>query len=140
MTARFGERVKVGETIGPVAVGPLTPAHLGAYALASGDDNPIHLDPAIAAAAGLTAPPIHGLLMMSLFEPALRRWRPDLAIRRLSAKFLRPVAAGATIAVSGRVARAAPEPGGEILLRLMAHGQNGDLAVLGEALLRPASV
>ncbi|WP_374309255.1 MaoC family dehydratase [Methylocella sp.] len=128
--------VETGERIGEHWFGPIDAARLCAYALASGDDNPLHLDPAVAVAAGLDAPPVHGVLMMSLFEPALRRWRPGVEILRLSAKFLRPIAVGGAVRVTGRVARAPAAPGDEMLLRVTAHGENGELAVLGEVSAR----
>jgi acyl dehydratase len=128
---------KVGETIGRTDFGPFGPERLARYAQASGDDNPLHLDPDVAAALGLEAPPIHGMLMMSCFEPALRRWRRDVVICRLSGKFLRPIFVGRSISVTGRVARAILEPRPELLVRLMAHGPNGDLAILAEATVRP---
>jgi hypothetical protein len=77
------------------------------------------------------------MLMMSLFEPALRRWRGDIVIARLSGRFLRPIPAGSAVSVSGRVARAVAGPNPELLLRLMAHGPDGALAILGEATVRP---
>ena len=128
---------KVGETIGKTDFGPFGPESLARYAQASGDDNPLHLDPAVAAALGLEAPPIHGMLMMSCFEPALRRWRRDVAICKLSGKFLRPIFVGRPISVTGRVARATFDPRPELILRLMVHGPNGELAILAEATVRP---
>ena len=128
---------RVGEAIGKTDFGPFGPERLARYAQASGDDNPLHLDPAVAAALGLEAPPIHGMLMMSCFEPALRRWRRDVAICRLSAKFLRPIFVGSAISVTGRVARATFDPHAELLLRLLAHGPKGELAILAEATVRP---
>jgi acyl dehydratase len=130
---------KVGETIGPAAFGPFAPTHLSRYAEASGDDNPLHLDAAAAIAVGLAAPPIHGMLMMSCFEPALRRWRGDIVIVSLAGKFLRPISVGAALSITGRVARVSLSPHPELLLRLKAHGQNGDLAILAEAAVRPAA-
>ncbi len=129
---------KVGETIGRTEFGPFAPDYLARYAEASGDDNPLHLDAATAAAVGLPAPPVHGMLMMSCFEPALWRWRDDIFIARLSGKFLRPVFVGAAVGVSGRVARASLTPRPELMLRLMAHRQNGDLAILAEAIVWPS--
>lgn len=129
---------KVGDTIGRTEFGPFTQDRLARYAAVSGDDNPIHLDAGVAAAVGLSAPPVHGMLMMSCFEPALRRWRDDIVVARLSGKFLRPVSVGAAVTVTGRVARASLTPRPELLLRLMAHGQNGDLAILAEATVRRA--
>jgi len=127
---------KVGETLPRTDFGPFGPERLACYAKASGDDNPLHLDAAVAGAVGLAAPPIHGMLMMSCFEPALRRWRGDIVIAGLSGKFLRPIFVGAAVSVTGRVARASLSPQPELLLRLMAHGPNGDLAILAEATVR----
>ncbi|VFU07467.1 MaoC family dehydratase [Methylocella tundrae] len=127
---------KVGETIGRTDFGPFSGSHLRRYALVSGDDNPLHLDASAAAAVGLEAPPVHGMLMMSCFEPALRHWRRDIIICRLSGKFLRPVLRDGAISITGRVARAVLEPRPELFLRLMAYGPNGDLAILAEATVR----
>ncbi len=130
---------KVGATIGNMEFGPFAQDDLERYAGASGDDNPLHLEPAAAAAVGLEAPLVHGMLMMSCFEPALRRWRQDIVICKLSGKFLRPVFVGGAIVVAGRVARARLDPHPELMLRLTAHGPNGDLAILAEATVRRAT-
>jgi acyl dehydratase len=113
--------------------GPFSQESLIRYAKASGDDNPLHLDPAAALAAGLPGTPVHGMLMFACFEPFLREWRPDIFITRLAGKFLRPVLAGERIRLTGRVIRsqAAPRPG--LLLRLMARTQDNDLAIVAEA-------
>jgi acyl dehydratase len=124
-----------GQEFGPVNFGPFGPSELALYAAASGDDNPLHLDPAIAKAAGLEAPPVHGMLMMSCFEPAIAAWRPDLAIARLSAKFLRPVLRGESITILGRVVRSSWEGRAQLVLRLTARGADGALSILGEAVL-----
>jgi acyl dehydratase len=129
----------VGQTIDRRDFGPFTAEQLARYASASGDDNPLHLDPAVATAAGLEMPPVHGMLMMSCFEPTLGQWRRDVAIYRLAGKFLRPVLVGQSIAISGRVVRASRAPRAELFVRLMAHGPNGALAILAEATLRHAN-
>lgn len=115
------------------AFGPFDREALARYALVSGDDNPLHLDPSAAKAAGLSATPVHGMLLLSFFEHFIMGWRPDLFISQLSAKFLRPVLVGEGVQISGRVLRSrnAPEP--ELLLRLIARTQADEVAVLGEA-------
>lgn len=128
---------KVGDEIGEQDFGPFDRAALARYAIVSGDDNPLHLDPDIAKAAGLAAPPVHGMLMLSCFEPALMRWRPDLFIAGLTGKFLRPVLAGEGIRISGRVVRRQDMPAPKLVLRLIARGPNNDLAILGEATVLP---
>ncbi|MGB7125739.1 MAG: MaoC family dehydratase [Methylovirgula sp.] len=121
----------VGEKI-PARVVCFDLADLRRYAEVSGDDNPIHLDVAVARRAGLAAPPVHGMLLMSAFEPALDAWRTDLALRRLSAKFLRPVFAGESVEISGRVVAAGEE---HALLRLLAHNGRREIVVVAEARL-----
>lgn len=45
---------------------PVTPVQLALYAAASGDHNPLHLDPAFAQQAGFARPVVHGMLTMAL--------------------------------------------------------------------------
>ena len=101
---------KAGDKLPPQTFGPFDMPRLARYADVSGDTNPIHLDAALAQQAGLAAPPVQGMLLMSAFEPALAAWQPHLVLQRLSAKFLRPVLAGESIVVSGRVGNVAGEP------------------------------
>lgn len=129
---------KLGDKFAAQSFGPCSLDDLRRYAFASGDDNPIHLDPDLARRAGLAAPPVHGMLLMSQFEPALARWRPDLRLVRLSGKFLRPIFAGETAGLSGRVVQIAPgasagEPT-QFLLRLMMHNERREIALIAEAL------
>ena len=124
---------KAGDEIRAQNFGPFAREALARYAAVSGDDNPLHLDPNAARAAGLAGPPVHGMLMLSCFEPLIMRWRRDLFIARLSGKFLRPVLAGEVIRVSGRVIRRREVPRPELILRLTARTQNNDVAVVGEA-------
>ncbi|MGH6811323.1 MAG: MaoC family dehydratase [Methylocella sp.] len=124
-----------GDEIRAQDFGPFAREALARYAAVSGDDNPLHLDPNAARAAGLAGMPIHGMLMLSCFEQLLMRWRRDLFIARLSGKFLRPVLAGEGIRVSGRVMRRRDVSRPELTLRLIARAQNNDLAILGEAMV-----
>jgi acyl dehydratase len=127
---------RAGYEIRPQSFGPFAREALARYAAVSGDDNPLHLDPNAARAAGLAGPPVHGMLIFSCFEPLIMRWRRDLFIARLSGKFLRPVLAGEGIRVSGRVMRRREIPRPELILRLTARARNNDLAILGEATVR----
>ncbi len=128
---------QVGERLPKQCCGPLDGDALARYAEASGDNNPLHLDLAVARQAGLEERPIHGMLMMGHFEPMISAWRSDLALVNLSAKFLRPVLAGQTFEISGRVIRVNGGDAPSVILRLMAHGQGGDLALVAEAKLLP---
>lgn len=125
--------LRVGDKLPARLFGPFRMDRLAAYAAVSGDSNPIHLDRHLAEKAGLAAPPVQGMLLMSAFAPALDAWRPDHTLARLSAKFLRPVLANETIAVSGRVAEI--DASGRVTLRLMAHNAQRELVILAEAVL-----
>jgi acyl dehydratase len=128
---------QVGEQLPKQSCGPLDGDALLRYAKASGDDNPLHLDLAIARQVGLEERPVHGMLMMGYFEPMIFAWRPDLALVNLSGKFLRPVLAGQRFEMSGRVMRVTGGESPSIILRLMAHGEGRDLALVAEAKLLP---
>ena len=97
MTRGFCQRepIRQGEAIAAQTYGPFDANRVGAYAQASGDDNPLHADPAIAAKAGLAGVPIHGMLIMGCFESYLSAWRPGATVKKLSSKFIRPVLVGA---------------------------------------------
>lgn len=125
---------RVGEKI-PVRVLRFDLEHLRRYAAVSGDDNPIHLDVGLARRAGLDAPPVHGMLLMSSFEPAIDAWRTDIMLQRLSAKFLRPVFAGESVEISGRVVEVGEGDVPYALLRLLVHSQRREIVIIAEALL-----
>lgn len=120
-----------GEKMPETPVGPFDADGIAAYAAVSGDDNPLHLDPALAASAGFAAPPVHGMRLMAEIAPALGRWRPDMAISRLSATFVEPLLIGEAAILSGRVLRA----DGDILVRVTIQGPRRGPCVLAEAVL-----
>jgi acyl dehydratase len=124
---------QLGEKFAPQSFAPCTMDDLRRYAEASGDDNPIHLDPELARRAGLPGSPVHGMLLMSRFVPALAIWRPDLTLIRLSGKFLRPVYVNETGEFSGRVAQITAGQPTKFLLRLMMHNERRELALVAEA-------
>jgi acyl dehydratase len=125
-----------GERLPERTIGPFTMSDLAAYAEVSGDTNPLHLDAELARSVGLAAPPVHGMLLLASFEPALQVWRPDLRLARLSGRFTQPVLEGESVTLSGRVMRAADDAPG-ILMRLLANGASRAPALVAEAVLVP---
>ena len=119
-----------GETIASRTYGPFSADDLAAYAAASGDDNPLHLDPALAAQAGLAAPPIHGMLIMACLTPYLAAWRPEVTTQKIAAKFVEPVLLGETFEVSGKVVQATE--GAPAVVRLTAR-RGAAIVCLAEA-------
>jgi acyl dehydratase len=99
----------IGDALPTLHIAALSPEQVRAYAVASGDDNPIHLDTQVASAAGLAGCPVQGMLIAGLFETAVRRWRPEGRITGLTVRFVRPLIAGTPVDIGGRVATIAGE-------------------------------
>jgi acyl dehydratase len=75
-----------------------------AYAEASGDRNPLHLDDEIARAAGFDRAIAHGMLTMGHLASALVAWAGDeSAVRHMRVQFRAPVLVEETIVAGGRV-------------------------------------
>jgi acyl dehydratase len=110
MTARIrvGD-VRVGDELPPSAR-TVTRGDVAAYAEASGDRNPLHLDDAFARAAGFPGVIAHGMLTMGHLASALVAWSGDAgALKRLRTPFRAVVHIGDTIVAGGRVTSVDPE-------------------------------
>lgn len=128
---------RTGEKLAAVPLGPLDVDAIGLYARASGDDNPVHLDPAAARAIGLSDQIAHGMLVMGRLSRVALDWRADAVIEALECRFTRPVPAGSALTGDGRVAKVdALADGHRVILRLLARDPAGAIAAMGEATLR----
>src|ERR1035441_5624037 len=82
----------------------VTQEQINAYAQASGDANPIHLDAAFARSAGLPGTIAHGLLERGILAEAVGGWAGGYArLASLSCRFSKPLFPGDTIICTGRV-------------------------------------
>jgi acyl dehydratase len=98
----------------------VTREQIAAYAEASGDHNPIHLDDQAARAAGLPGVIAHGMLGMAQLANFVVAYAGDhRRLRRLRCRFSGMVLPGDVITFSGRVAGSA-----ENLIRLELEAQN----------------
>lgn len=126
-----------GEKLPAVSLGALDVEAIGRYARASGDDNPVHLDPAAARAIGLSDQIAHGMLVMGRLSRLALGWRADAVLEALECRFTRPVPAGSALTGDGRVAKVdALADGHRVILRLLARDADGAIAAMGEATLR----
>lgn len=105
----------VGQTIGPRRV-PVDRELLRAYAAASGDDNPIHLDEAVARSVGLPDVIAHGMWTMGAAAGLVADWAGDPGrVVSYGTRFTKPVVvpadSGAELEVSGTVTRLDAETG-----------------------------
>ena len=110
MSLRF-EDLSAGTEI-PTLAKVVTREDVKAYADASGDQNPLHLDDAFARAAGFPGVIAHGMFTMAHLASCLVRWVGDpAALKRLRAQFRAPVFLGETIVAGGRVRSLDPSTG-----------------------------
>lgn len=132
----------VGHRFDDTKLAHLDAAAVAAYAKASGDRNPIHLDAAAARAAGLPGPIVHGMLVMGRLEGAIRNWLPGARLKGLSTRFVKPLAVGDGIVIGGRLARVRPLEGGgtELILRLSIANGAGTMICIGEAVLESVAL
>ena len=114
-------------------------ARISRYLAATGDDNPIHHDVAVARAAGLEGPIIPGMFILGQFERAIREWRPDAEIMRVNGRFLSPVCMPADLVIRRRLIRSAPSEGHiESVLRLCGGTLATPMACIADAIVRCA--
>ncbi len=107
-TARF-ESIQVGEAL-PELTKMVTVAQIRAYAEASGDRNPIHLDAAFARSVGLPGVIAHGMLTMAFANQMLTDWLGDGArLTRLDGRFGGMVVPADQVTCSGRVVKIDPD-------------------------------
>lgn len=82
----------------------VTRGDVKAYADASGDQNPLHQNDAVARAAGFPGVIAHGMFTMGTLASAIvGRFGDDARLERLGAQFRSPVFVGETIECGGRV-------------------------------------
>ncbi len=99
---------------------PITQQTIAAYARASGDHNPIHLDEDAARAAGLPGTIAHGMLSLGLLTSTVEGWVAGRGrIARIHCRFAGMVRPGDILLCRGRVG-AAPPDRGRIVLELEA--------------------
>ena len=102
-----------------------TREQIKAYADASGDQNPIHQDDAVARAVGLPGVIAHGMLNYGLLCRAVTDWLGDPArLRRLTVRFSNMVQPGDTVVCRGRV-KSIDEAQGMAVLDVWMENQDG---------------
>lgn len=103
MSAPTLSGVKTGDQLAPLRR-TVEQAQINEYAEASGDHNPIHVDPEFAVSVGLPGAIAHGLLEMGILAEALTRWAGGAdSLVSLQVRFSKPLVAGDTITCTGTV-------------------------------------
>lgn len=103
--------VTVGEEI-PALQRRVTQEQINAYAEASGDVNPIHVNEEFARMVGLPGTIAHGMLNMAILTEAVSRWAGGSdRVASIRVRFSKPLLPGDTITCTGRVVEVDEERG-----------------------------
>lgn len=120
--------------------GPISREMLAAYAEASGDLNPLHLDPAFAQKAGFADVIVHGMLSMALLGRLLSSQFADRALLKFDARFAAILPVNTSLRCLARPAAAVegqPDDG-HLRLALEAVDPAGTVIITGSAELAAA--
>lgn len=104
----------------------VTRADLVRYAAASGDQNPIHQDEAVARSVGLPGVIAHGMFTMALAARAVADWTDGAEVVELGCKFTSPVvvpAEGEVVITIGGTVKSAEEGLVALALEVTCEGQ-----------------
>ena len=128
----------VGEVMTPLQR-LVTQEQIAAYADASGDHNPIHLDPDFARMVGLPGTIAHGLLDMGILTEAVARWAGGYEyVESVAIRFSKPLLPGQTLTCTGRVVDI-DETGAHATLEVEAASDDGNRVLAdGRAVVRLA--
>jgi acyl dehydratase len=129
----------VGQSLSPLVKPPVTQEQLRRYAAASGDYNPIHLDPDAARRVGLDGVIAHGMLSMAFLGQFVNQQiadEPGARVGRLKVRYIGMVRPGDTLTCLGKVsARSESEHETAISLECWAQNQRGEQVTTGEAVV-----
>jgi len=99
------------------------------YAAASGDFNPIHIDPEVGRKAGLPGAILQGMCTMAWLADACARYFEDPGrIRKLKVRFSKPVNVGDVVTFQGRCVAV---EGPVVRVEVTARNQAGDEVLKG---------
>lgn len=129
------DTLKQGDELNPVRK-QITQEKINQYAEASGDFNPLHIDPDFAKGTFYGGTIAHGLLSLAYISEMMTKafakgW---LAGGKLTVSFLAPVRPGDTITARGLVKQKKEEGGQrQVVCEVYCENQKGEKVVSGEA-------
>ncbi len=130
------ETVRPGDELPPLTKGPISREHLKAYAEASGDPNPMHLDDDFARNAGYPGVFAHGMLSMGYLGQFLAQAAGVGSVRRFRSRFAKLTWPGDVITCRGRVTAVRDEQGSRLVdCEIWTESQTGERKVVGTATL-----
>jgi acyl dehydratase len=126
--------VKVGDSLPPLKLPPISRHQLALYCGGSGDHNPIHVDIDFAKKFGFKDVFAHGMLSMAFLGRLTTSWVPQTQLRKLGTRFTSITWVGDEITVSGKVTGKREENGEKLVdLEVKCTNQNGQNTLEGSA-------
>ena len=127
-----------GQDLPPLVKPAITREQLAAYAEASGDHNPIHLNDDFARMAGLDGVIAHGMLSMGFLGQFVSGWMQTLegkaSLTRLKVRFSAMVRPGDVLTCKGSIKKIEQREGKtQITLDIWAENQRGEKVTAGDA-------
>jgi 3-hydroxybutyryl-CoA dehydratase len=116
----------------------LTQTQIDAYAAASGDHNPIHVDPAFAAATPFGGTIAHGMLVLALIGEMMRAAFGDAWSQtgKLKVRFKAPTRPGDTVTASASLTKSDT---GAAEYAVQCATQSGEVVIEGRASVRTST-
>lgn len=115
-----------------VEVAAISREELREFAVASGDDNPVHLDDEAARRGGLDGVVAHGMLVMAHLGRLVTSWPAAGAVRSFKARFTAPTPVGSRVTCGGKVVAVGA---GTARLQVTAVREDGVTVARGEAVV-----
>lgn len=131
--------VAVGETL-PVLTRTITQDMINAYAEASGDFNPIHVDPEYSKSGPFGRTIAHGLMTLAFVAQVLNDWSDGRfdSFGEIDIAFVGPVFVGDTVEVSGTVEELVDRDG-ETCARIRLACRAGERQILAGFAIQPVA-
>ncbi len=120
----------IGDLIAEYETGPIDREMLARYAEASGDTNPLHLDPEFARKAGFPDVIVHGMLSMALVGRLLTENFPAGRLRGFNARFAGIVSVNQSLRCRAKLES---RDGAQAVLALDAVDGSGASVIVGTA-------
>jgi acyl dehydratase len=134
VTAPKFDDVKVGDTLQPIVLPPISRHQLALYCGGSGDHNPIHVDIDFAKKFGFKDVFAHGMLSMAFLGRLATSFAPQSQLRKLGTRFTSITWVGDVITVSGKVTGKREANGEKLVdLEVKCTNQNGQDTLQGDA-------
>ena len=128
-------KLNIGDSISDISIDRISRESLKAYAKASGDYNPIHIDKDLAQKFGLPDVIAHGMLVMSFLGKMLTNNFPQSALVNFSSQFVSMTNIDDKLTCSGKIIKKSTDISENVtydfLLKVV--NENGEKRISGKA-------